>query len=182
VTHHHREVLAQVRDERERVPGVERQRGEHRADVAREVAVQVFVDLRRPALRIEQADLLVLEQLAERRPRGGHGLEHHVRARAHRFELLARGVAVGCHVFDAGPEPAHRGGDADHEELVEVGAGDRQELHPLEQRMALVLRLREHALVELEPAQLPVDVERRVLEIDRNGALSPSDGSTTELV
>jgi hypothetical protein len=46
-----------------------------------------------------------------------------------------------------------------HEELVEVRAEDRQELHPLEQRVALVERLAQHAGVEVEPAQLAVDEE-----------------------
>ena len=40
VPHDDREVLAQVRDERERMPGVERQRRQDREDVAREVAVR----------------------------------------------------------------------------------------------------------------------------------------------
>ena len=43
--------------------------------------------------------------------------------------------------------------DADHEELVEVGAVDRDELQPLEQRVALVERFFEDAIVELEPRE-----------------------------
>ena len=43
-----------------------------------------------------------------------------------------------------------------------------EELHALEQRMRRVGRLREHALIELEPAQLAVDVQRRVLEVGRD--------------
>ena len=44
-------------------------------------------------------------------------------------------------------------------------AGDAEELHALEQRMRWVARLGEHALVELQPAQLAIDVERRILEV-----------------
>ena len=172
VPHYHREVHAQVRDEREGVPGVERERGQNRADVAREVPVDVLVDLRSPRRRVEQPDLLALEQPSQGGPGGRQRVEHHVRARAHGLELLARGVAVGRHVLDAGAEAPHRRGHADHEELVEVGAGDGEELHPLEERLAGVLRLGEHALVELEPAELAVDVERRVLEIDRGHAVA----------
>ena len=43
-----------------------------------------------------------------------------------------------------------------------------EELDALEQRMRASLRLGEHALVELQPAQLAVDVERGVLEVDRS--------------
>jgi hypothetical protein len=49
--------------------------------------------------------------------------------------------------------------DPDLVELVEVGAEDRQEAQPLEQRQAAVLRLFEHPPVELELAQLAVEVE-----------------------
>ena len=56
---------------------------------------------------------------------------------------------------------------AHHEELVEVGGDDGQELDALEQGMGLVECLIQDPLVELQPAQLPVDVERRVLEVGR---------------
>ena len=49
-------------------------------------------------------------------------------------------------------------------------AGDGEELHALEQRVKRVLRLREHALVELEPAQLTVDEEcgrRQIGRVER---------------
>ena len=51
-------------------------------------------------------------------------------------------------------------GDADLEELVEVAGEDGQEAHPLQQRVALVLRLEQDARVELEPRQLAVDVRQ----------------------
>jgi hypothetical protein len=54
--------------------------------------------------------------------------------------------------------------DADHEELVEVGPVDRDELQPLEQRVALVERFFEHAVVDRDPRQLAIDVERRIVE------------------
>ncbi len=47
-------------------------------------------------------------------------------------------------------------GDAHHVELVEVAREDREELHPLQQRLAAVLGQREHAGVEGEPRQLTV--------------------------
>ena len=53
-------------------------------------------------------------------------------------------------------------GDADLEELVEVRRADRQEPQPLEQRVRRVARLFEHALVEIEPAQLAIDEPARV--------------------
>ncbi len=48
-------------------------------------------------------------------------------------------------------------GHADHEELVQVRAEDREELDPLEQRVGRVLRFFEHPLVEFQPGQFAVD-------------------------
>src|SRR5204863_662463 len=48
--------------------------------------------------------------------------------------------------------------DPDLEELIEIAAGDAQELQPLEQRHRLIEGLVEHPLVELEERQFPVDV------------------------
>jgi hypothetical protein len=80
---------------------------------------------------------------------------------------LFGGLAVDRHVFDAGPEFLEDGGDAHHEELIEVGAGDGQKLDALEQGVRRVLCLREHALVERQPAQLSIDIERGTTEVVR---------------
>src|SRR5207248_66184 len=49
-------------------------------------------------------------------------------------------------------------GNAHHEELVEVVGRDRKKAHALERRVADVLRLLEHAAIEVEPGQLTIDV------------------------
>ena len=59
------------------------------------------------------------------------------------------------------------GGGADLEELVEVGAGDAQVAQALEQRHLRVLRLRQHAEVEVELRQLAVEVQRAGRAADR---------------
>ena len=48
-------------------------------------------------------------------------------------------------------------GDAHLEELIQVGADDAEELHPLQQRVLRVQRLLQHAVIKLQPAQLPID-------------------------
>ena len=85
---------------------------------------------------------------------------------------IAASCSRGGHAV--GGRGGHAGGDLvlqprnpDHEELVQVGAEDGQELDAFEQRMPAIVRLFQHAAVELEPAQLAVEVERRVLEICR---------------
>ena len=51
-------------------------------------------------------------------------------------------------------------GDPDLEELVDVLAQDGEEAHPLQQRQRLVLRDRQHPLVEVELGKFAVDVMR----------------------
>ena len=52
--------------------------------------------------------------------------------------------------------------DPDHEELVEVGLGDGDEPHPLQERVPLVAGLLQDPVVEPEPRELAVYVQRRV--------------------
>src|SRR5439155_21608582 len=66
---------------------------------------------------------------------------------------------------DPGLELVVDTGHADHEELVEVARVDRRELHALEQRERRVLGQLEHPLVEVQPGQLAVEIQRRVREI-----------------
>ena len=70
----HREVLAQVRDQRERVTRVERERREHRADLAREVGVEVLADRVGPRILVEQRDVFGRQQRTELLPAGRHRL------------------------------------------------------------------------------------------------------------
>ena len=82
-------------------------------------------------------------------------------------ELLVGGPAVGRAGDLAGLDLLAQAGDADLEELVEVAGEDRQELHPLEERVALVARLVQDAGVELEPRQLAVQVREGRLRAGR---------------
>ena len=56
-------------------------------------------------------------------------------------------------------------GDPDHEHLVEVRLPDRRELGPLEQRHRRVLGELQDPVVEVEPGELAVEVERGILEV-----------------
>ena len=60
-----------------------------------------------------------------------------------------------------GGDLAVEAGHPHHVELVEVGGGDRQEAQALEQRVAEVVRLLQHAAIELQPGQLAIEEARR---------------------
>ena len=86
------------------------------------------------------------------------------------LELLGRRQAVGRQPGRARGGLLAETGDADLEELVEVAGEDRQELHPLEERVARILGLVEDAGVPVEPGQLAVDVAQARLRRARAAA------------
>ena len=61
-------------------------------------------------------------------------------------------------------------GDAHHEELVDVGADERQKHQALEYRIAAVLRFLQHPPLKVHQAQLTVDVECGIVERSRSAA------------
>ena len=167
IAHEHAEAERQVRDVRERPPGGDRQRRQRREDHLLEVPGQLRA-------------LLVVELV--------HGDRRGCRARPARGAGALRSSAVSrppssstrsrisaivsdgdapvvAGLLDAGVDLVVQTGDAHHEELVEVRRVDRAELHALEQRHPLVLGQLQHALVEVQPGQLAVQVERGVVQV-----------------
>ena len=121
--------------------GVDRERRQDREDLVEEPLAERVVVLR------DRGVLDDLDALARRAPADvgpkiarvvGDELEDPL---AGRRELLAGGPAVRRRATVAGLDLLAQAGDADLEELVEVAGEDRQELDPLEQRVALVARL-----------------------------------------
>jgi len=76
------------------------------------------------------------------------------RVRPDRFSPVAPWAACGPrrNPGRCGPAPSVATADADHEELIEVGAENRQELQPLQERNLRILSLLEHAAIEFKPA------------------------------
>ena len=91
-------------------------------------------------------------------------LEH---ALADQGDRLGGDTPVLAGVLDARVDLVVQAGDANHVVLVEVGRVDRAELDALEQRTRLVLGELQHAVVEVQPGQLAVDVQRGVVAVVR---------------
>ncbi len=151
----HRE--AKVRDERERMRRVDRQRRQQWEDVVEEVILdpgalgfgdvapidQLDADLGEDIPQVAPDRLLVGSELR-------HGLvDHH--------ELLGRQQAVRAALGDALADLRLDAGDTDHEEFVEVVRRNRQEPNPLQHRMAGIDRFLEHPAIEMQPGELPID-------------------------
>ena len=75
-------------------------------------------------------------------------------------ERLRRGSAVSGGLREAALHLLFEAGHPDLEKLVQIRADDAEELHPLEQGVPRVDRLVEHALVELQPAELSGNIVR----------------------
>ena len=161
------------RDVRERVARVDRERRQDREDLVEEALAEGVVVL---GDRGVVDDLDALDgQLppdvgVDRRQLVDEG-EDPV---AGGVELLLRRPAVGRVGGAADLRLLAQPGDPDLEELVEVAGEDGQELDPLEQRIALVACLEEHAGVELQPRELAIEV--RALSTRRGGVRRGPDG------
>src|SRR5262245_57403536 len=101
-------------------------------------------------------------------PAFGDLVEHPLGARTNGVELLGQRQTVRRSGVEPGANLPRQRGDANHEELVEIVRGDRQELDALQQRVTARASMVEHALVEREPAQFTVDVQVRIGEIRKN--------------
>ena len=151
--------MALVQDLREGMAGVDGQRGEDGEDLVAEKLARPF--------RIRLAQRRDIEQVDVIAPRAAGG-SRRSRASKHprpgRARLLGwprkrlAGVRPSGPVLDgAAVDLLLDAGHADLEKLVEVRGEDGEELDPLQQRLGGVLRLLQHAPVELEPAQLAID-------------------------
>ena len=132
VAHDHAERQREVGDVRERPPEADRQRRQHGEDLAPEALVERSRARRRVDLVVADDPDAVLgqrgPQLAVQAAATGARCAR-ARRRADRLDRLARRAPVLQRLLDAGVDLVVQAGDADHEELVEVGRDDRAELH-----------------------------------------------------
>jgi hypothetical protein len=154
-----RKAEREIRDVGEGAAGPNRQRSEHREDLLAEYAVELSQLRGVAVLAGQDADACGVERrphpLLEQARMAGALLLHALGDGADRLERREAVIAAGVH---ARIHLIVQPGNPDHEELVQVGRVDREELHPLEQRDGLVLGQLQHPLVEVEPGQLAVRV------------------------
>ena len=154
-----RDREAEIGNERERMRRVDRQRRQHRKDL--------LAGNDPPARRVSSLDsasaaMLSMPSFCSSTAAGRH--------RLFCWSSCSRPTSTrSCSSCCSGVRPsglrsdnalAHLAGEAGHahhEEFVEVGGRDRQEAHPLQQRMADVLRFLQNAAVELQPGEFAID-------------------------
>ena len=136
-----RDGEAEARDEREGMRRIDRQRRQQREDVVEEVILDPAPLRLGDVVAVDQHDARLGENGAQIAPDrllvGGEFRNRLV----DEDELLGRRQAVGAALGDAFADLRLDAGDADHEELIKVIGGNRQEPHPLQRGMAGIDRL-----------------------------------------
>ena len=169
----HGQVQGLVAQVGERVPRVQRDGRQDREYLAPEVLVHERRRARRQLLQAEEPHTRALE-IGQHVPeqRAVLAPDHLVAPKADEVQLLARRKRVGSRFLDVPGQLRFQARDADHEEFVEVAAGDGEELEAFQRGHGGVARLFEHPLVECDPGQLAVDEPARIGQrLHRSGGL-----------
>ncbi len=148
------------------MPRVDGKRSQHGEDLR----LEVFVDLpplgRGEIAHAKQTDVVPRGLVEKRREAAAL---HRAQARdlgVDRVELLLRGETVRRRQDDAGRDLTPQSRDANHVELVEVRAEDREEFDALEQWHPRVECLLQHTRVERQPTQFAIEVQRGGTNVD----------------
>jgi len=145
---------------REGPAGVERKGRDHGQHLIDKIGAQAILFFDRELAVMEDFDAcrrqFGLDRLVEIAPLF---LEHGQRAGAQGGKGLCRRPAVRGPAGHASGKLVFQPRDANHEELIEIGAEDRQEFDAFEQRVARVVGFIQDAAIEFEPAQLPIQIE-----------------------
>ena len=153
---------------RKRPPRVERQRcqygedhlGEILLDVGLLPAVQVGIAQEVNAGFLQIGQEIVLIAVTRLRQQLGNGFTNG-------RQLFGGGQAIEGKFRYAGGNLLLEAGDAHHEELIQVGADDRQKFDPLEQWIALIPGLFQDAAEKLQLAEFAVEIHLRTIQIRR---------------
>src|SRR6185369_10382548 len=152
-----RDRQAEGRDVRERMAGVDGERGQDGIDLVDEPLPEGRVVLGDRVVA-DDLDAGVGEGLADVDPDRAVLGDELADPDAGGRDLLRRGAPVGRRRGRARRALLAAAGDPDLKELVEVVGEDRQEADALDERVAFIAGLEQDASVELEPGQLAVDV------------------------
>jgi hypothetical protein len=155
------------------------ERGQRWRDVPCEEPCEVRALRYGPLVALEDVDVHAAQRGTQVVPDVRLILEHPLRPPQHLKQVAPPGRVSG----QPGAfrwRSSQRRRHPNHEELVQVRRRDGQELDAFEEGMGRIARLRQDAVVELEPAQLTVEIQRRIPEVRRRrtpGLQDPQGGA-----
>ena len=175
--HHVQRLVVQLR---KWVGRIDHQRRQHRTHLS-EVIVLDPVPVPGIDLVKAQKSEAVLRQRREQviAPTGILLINHLSDPASDRVERFTRRPAIETALDHVALHLLFEPGDADLEELVEIGGCDGKEFDPFQQRRCEVSRLVEHALVEFQPAQLAVEEMHREGHVRRHRHNREGDSNVT---
>ena len=138
--------------------GIHRQRSYQREDVLKIMLADIGALVIGQFVIGDQADIVLLETLKQLVQNLALTLLHPSDIRVAFRNLLARAAPIGRHFLHSGDHLLFKAADAFHEEFVEIGSRNGQELYPLQQRIARVRSLGENPPVECQPRQFAVEI------------------------
>ena len=147
-----------VEELRKRMGRIDGERREDRAHLPIIERVQPLLIGAFDAVQLEQPDAVPGQGRAELIPPAGVLVRHHFPdAVGEGLKDSGRRLAVHAATGLAAFNPLLQPGHPDLEKLIQVGADNGEKLEPLQQRVLVVQRLVQHALVEFHPAQLAIE-------------------------
>ncbi len=146
-----REREGKVRNERERVRRVQRQRRQDRKNLLAELCVQPSAIALGELFALHYHDAGCPQFAAQVRPQVLLIDDELARRLIDARKLLRRGQPIVARCRDPGADHALQAGHADHIELVQVGGGDGKKPQALQQRMPRILGFFQNAAVERQP-------------------------------
>ena len=158
---------ALVRNERERMRGINGKRRQHREDVLHEDVFQIRLVGLGEAGPVEKNDALLFELRLQLPPDVLLGDEELPRILFDFHQLLGGSESVVARPRAPGARELEQPRHAHGVELVQVGRGNRNEADALKERNQRILRLLQHPPIECQPRQLPVDEPLRAGPLGR---------------
>src|SRR4030095_1129912 len=148
---------------------IERERCQHRKNRLFEIEPRLVPLVFIQFAIIENKDSRLSQRWSDDRQEMNPGLSNQLCGFGpHSSQLRGWSQTIKRAIVDAGSDLLLQAGHAHHEKLVEIGAHNREKLHPLEERVALILSFFQNPALKLKQAEFPIDVILRAVQIDRS--------------
>ena len=156
---------------------IDGKRSEQGKNLSKEIILEPGLFLLRHLRPVDQHDALLGQGLPKLPPALLLIPCQHAHGFSDAGKLFGGRQSVGAFDGNSSPQLALEAGHADHEKLVEVIGGNREEPDPLKQGMGVIGGFFEHPAVEMQPGQLSIDKTLRAcLQLDRRGVKCRGSG------
>ncbi len=148
-----------VQDARKGMCGINRDRGQQGINFFFAVCINKCFLLRRQVLQVKHAYVFALQRRQQLLvPALILFADKLARLAGNQVTFLLRAQGVGAGVNVAVFNSLQQSGHTNFKKFVQIAGSNRQELYPLQQGIGFIIGFFEHALVEGEPRDFPIDI------------------------